>query len=530
MIARGRPLWWLAAAALIAVAAASPRLVPYNMDEFVHYQALGCLAASQQASVPSFRDGCFHYDLRLPGTDRPLPLRSYAYIGSFPSLPFYPFWRAIDDPVAARIQGAVLFLAWFVLTLRLIRVRPGALLFASLLLPVFVVSFVVDEGPVGLAAVLLAAALLGLRRALGEGRGRLGWAAAAGLLLFLGLWSKLVFACLFPTVAAFVIGQLRQQQAARAPSRSGWLPLAIAALAFVAPTALLLGSIDGDGLPYAASLRGGKLSLDPAAVAGRFVHLTRLTADPTLVAPRNLLPVGSPLDALPAMAGVTLIAVAWVRRSARRSEIAAGLGLGLFTLAGLALSEFCQWPHHAFYGLLGIVFALALAAEALGAKERLALAAVVIVIWAGLVPRLAAAVHPGESSPAKDEMLRFVRERGLDRTSLQVHTTWGTYYIAQLFGDRERIVLYPRRISDDPRRMETVRQLGRRVGRPLLVSSARRPERFQNPEVDRLFGRPVSSWRFGDWWVALYDPDGLAAETPRQHQPAVRASAGSRRP
>ena len=57
-----------------------------------------------------------------------------------------------------------------------------------------------------------------------------------------------------------------------------------------------------------------------------------------------------------------------------------------------------------------------------------------------------------------------------------------------------------------------MRELARQRGRPLLVYSGRRRERFQNADVDRILGRPVSVWSFGEWWVALYDPDGLLAD------------------
>lgn len=182
--------------ALLAAAGLSPRAVPYNMDEFVHYHALGCATAERSRSLPLIRDGCGHYDLRLPFTLTPLPLRSYAYIGSLPSVTFYPFWRVVQDPVAARIQGAIFFLLWLWLATRLLRVRPVALATASLVFPVFLATFLVDEGPVGLSALLFVGGLLATRRSLDttERRGAVGWAVLAGLLLFLGLWVKLVFA------------------------------------------------------------------------------------------------------------------------------------------------------------------------------------------------------------------------------------------------------------------------------------------------------------------------------------------------
>ena len=51
-----------------------------------------------------------------------------------------------------------------------------------------------------------------------------------------------------------------------------------------------------------------------------------------------------------------------------------------------------------------------------------------VAFWASLALRLPTARVPAESSPDKDRLLAFVRERGLDRTTLQVHASWGTYY------------------------------------------------------------------------------------------------------
>jgi hypothetical protein len=98
------------ALALLAAVWLSPRVVPYNMDEFVHYHALGCATTTHAQALPSIRDGCGYYDLRLPFTSSPLPLRAYYYIGRGRALPFYPIWRLFDDPVAARLAGAACFL------------------------------------------------------------------------------------------------------------------------------------------------------------------------------------------------------------------------------------------------------------------------------------------------------------------------------------------------------------------------------------------------------------------------------------
>jgi len=494
--------------ALLAAAWFSPRVVPYNMDEFVHYHALGCATAAHAQALPSIRDGCGYYDLRLPFTSTPLPLRSYYYIGSVPALPFYPFWRLVDDPVAARLAGAFCFLVCAFLAGRLLRVGASAIMTASLVFPVWLVTFLVDEGPVGLSAALLLLALVAVRRALQapSARNSAAWAAAAGLALFLGLWTKLVFAWWLPTVAVFVLEEARRQGRSVAAVARRRLPALVAGAAFlVMPTALLLASVDRDGRPYAAALRQGGLSTEPEDVEAVAVRLVQYVTDGSLVAPRNLVLPGSRLDVWPLLLGAFLLVLGW-RRTQRRRELATWAILSLVTFGFVASSGYSRWPHHFAFPLLPLVLALALATEGLARRERLAAFALVAVFWVSLGARLPSARTPAESSADKDRLLAFVRERGLDRESLQVHASWGTYYIAQLFGDPARMVAYARRVVDDPARLRQMADLAREQGRPLLLLSSRRWDRLHTPAVEAAFGRPLHTWQFGSWWAVEYHP------------------------
>ena len=126
---------------LAIVAATSPRWLPFNMDEFVHYQPLGCLTAPASEELGAFRESCHLYDLRPAFVGRPLPLRSYLYIGSFPAFVFAPFRLLVDDPVAARLQGAALLVAAALLAARYLRLPYGYVALAGLLFPFFALSF-----------------------------------------------------------------------------------------------------------------------------------------------------------------------------------------------------------------------------------------------------------------------------------------------------------------------------------------------------------------------------------------------------
>ena len=494
--------------ALLAAAWFSPRVVPYNMDEFVHYHALGCATATHARELPSIRDGCGYYDLRLPFTSTPLPLRSYYYIGSLPALPFYPFWRLLDDPVAARLAGAFCFLLCTFLVGRILRVGASSIVTASLVFPVWLVTFLVDEGPVGFSAALLLLALVAARRSLQapSAGASAGWAAAAGLALFLGLWTKLVFAWWLPTVAVFVFLEAHRQGVSVAAAARRRLPALLAGAAFLAvPTTLLLASVDRDGRPYAAALRQGRLSAEPEDVEAVAVRLAEYVTDGSLVAPRNLVLPASRLDAWPLLLSAFLLVLGW-RRAERRREMATWAILSVATFGFVASSGYSRWPHHFAYPLLPLVLALALALESLAGRERLAAAALVAVFSASLGTRLPSARTPTESSADKDRLLAFVRDRGLDREMLQIHASWGTYYIAQLFGDPARMVVYARRVVDDPARLRQMGELAREKRRPLLLLSSRRWERLHTPAVETAFGRPRHTWQFGSWWAVEYHP------------------------
>ncbi len=510
MTARGPTALRIAAAVAAVLGAAwlSARTIPYNMDEFVHYQALACATAPLERALPPFRDGCSLYDLRLPFTSTMLPLRSYLYVGSVPAVPFYPFWRLLREPIAARVQGGIFLLLSTFLAARVVRVRGSSLLTATLVFPVLAVSFFVDEGPVGLSALALLLALLAVRRALTAPRPlpAAAWASLAGLALFVGFWAKLLFVWWLPAVAYFAWSEAdRSGPSARLLRRAA--PALVAfALAFALPSALLLASVDRDGLPYLwTALHRGRIDLAPRDVDDEAVRLWQYAVDGSLIAPRNLVLPSWPVDVLPALEALAVLATAlgaW--RSARWREVWGWTAVAGATFAIASSSRYSQWPHHFAFPLLLLVMALAVALDGLGRRGRVAAALVAVLFWTTLAVRWPAAAYPADSSFEKDAMLRFVRESGLDRTSFQVHSSWGTYYIAQLFGDPARVAVYLRALPDDPRQLAEVRELARSFGRSVLLFSSRRWERLHTKAVAEALGSPGRRWRFGDWWAVEY--------------------------
>jgi hypothetical protein len=475
------------------------------MDEFVHYQPLGCATAPLSERLGEFRESCRLYDLRLPGTDLTLPLRSYLYIGSFPAVVFYPFWRILQDPVAARVQGAFFMVLAAALAARYLRVRLRSVALAGLVFPLVPATFLADEGPVGLSVVLLLMALLLFRRSVaaaspGE---RLIAAGGAGLALFLGLWTKLLFVWWGP--ALLLQGQ-RDLRASRRHSRSVAGPFVALALVAGLPSLVLLTSQDNRGHPYYASVARARVSADAEATTGTGAHLSRYLVDASLAAARTITFPSSPVDALPAVLAAGLLLWGLRARPAIRSEILLLLGSFAATFVLSLPSPYTRWPHHVALALVFVVMALAVALEALPRAAFAAAAASAGIVWVSLGLRLPRAEPHLEASFDKDVLLRFVRTSGLDRTTLQVHTSWGTYYIAQLFGDPARAVVYLKALPDDAGRLRETRRLASEIGRPLLLVTSRRPQRFETPDLLSVLGEPAEIHRFGEWRAVLYAP------------------------
>jgi hypothetical protein len=455
------------------------------MDEFSAYHTLGCAAFPLSRQFNVYREGCEEYELRPPFFPRPLPLRSYLYIGSFPVVPFYPFWRLLREPVAARIQGAVFFLVTLHLATALLRVRFERVLLASLLFPVFLGSFLVDTGPVGISLVLLFSSLVLLRGAVGAERWTL--AALAGLAVFLGLWVKLVFAWCLPAVLCYLVYLLRRQRRT---------PVILAfAVAFLVPTLLLLFAQTADKTPYYRVVERGGVSLDPEDVVTSARSLGTYFWNASLVVPRVLSWPVSPIDVLPLGVGIFLL----LSPAARRARVAALLVGGALTFGVADLSTRAVEAHHVVFALGFVVLALASALD----RPLWPFSLLVLAYWTSLALRSGQVTIDPRSNFAKDRLLASIRDAGLDRRTVQLHTSWGTYYIAHLFGDESQIVLFSKKFPDEGDLLARARAVADSQGRGILMIT-RKPERLASEAVDAALGKPLGRQVFDNWSAVEY--------------------------
>ncbi|HEY2941698.1 MAG TPA: hypothetical protein VGN09_04620 [Vicinamibacteria bacterium] len=479
--------------------------MPFDMDEFAAYHALGCAAYPLTRQLNVYREPCADDDLIPPLVSRPLPLRSYLYIGSLPVVPFYPFWRLFHAPVATRVQGAAFFLIAVHLLSRLVGAPSGTLLLAALVFPIFPGSFLVDTGPVGISLVLLASALL-LVRSAAAAKKRLAWrwSAAAGGVAFLGVWVKLNFVWLVPAVMLFWFHRLRRADPRPANPRPTAVAVAAFLAAFLVPTTWLMLARTPDGARYYDVVRLGGVSADPEAIATQAGTLASYFADGSAAVPRVLSFPRQAIDLVPGVLASVLLL--WALGRSHRGPEAGWLAAALVTFLVMLPSARAWAAHHFVLGLVFVVLALAASLRRLGAQRPAFVRGVAVVVaayWLSLASRWPAATVDPRDSFGKDRLLAFVRESGLDRRSVQLHVSWGTYYIAHLFGAREQAVLFSRKFPDDARMLADARAAADAMGRGVVVVT-RRVDKLQTEAMGAVLGSPRATHDFGDWWAVEY--------------------------
>lgn len=255
------PACLLALGVSLAIPLLFTALVPFHQDEFIHYRFIRCAEFPNLKIFP--RDDCTGFwDLNFLNTGVLLPLRVYWYAGTIPALFYYPVYLLWASPVSARWLGVLFLLAQAGALSRLFRMRFVAV-FAGLLafFPYFF-QHIVDTGPVGfqILSVYLFALLFRHWCRTRSWRDAL----LAGLLVFVGVWTKLVYLWLLPGIAVLFLFAAHEERGAlrRRPARRTLLLQCVAAAA-VAAALLSLIFFSGDPyepgeFPYLAPLLRGE--------------------------------------------------------------------------------------------------------------------------------------------------------------------------------------------------------------------------------------------------------------------------------
>ncbi len=524
----------LVPAALTAVAAVVGMaifswFVPYNMDEFIHYDTILCYWFPGNAITGS----CDQWALNLLNLGIIVPLRAYGYSGSFPALYFLPVFLLWRTPLAARLLGVVfLALDAWVLS-RIFHMRMRTVFAALLLLFPFAFQHLVDTGPVGfqILSILLLSRVFSRWCATLKAR----YAAATTILVFLGIWTKFSYIWLVPSLGLLFLYEAWKHRAVinqpLARSRFAWQVFLSATGITLLIGVLLLSTSPQNSAehPYILEI----LWREYVPLTTLLLHGGIFTAKPVLtllhplsashrifeVADHGLLSIGFSLllYAAPPALLVALRALGAPWKALAKPALHYLLFLLVILMIARTLDAGIM--HHAILSypflLLSLFGAVRLALDARlawPAARRLLQPAILVagIAFLGVNASLyvAMARQPVRIEASVDKALIHTLLNAGDVHKRYVVATldWGLYYYQGLFGRDDQSVLYTWDI-DQPGHAEALLQTAHANDRKMLFV-------FQNPsavDINRLGSMmnlvPCAAIPPGATWQILAEPD-----------------------
>lgn len=427
------------------------KYVPFNMDEFGPYLPISYLH-SPLNSLNVFRGSLTGYYL-TPFPHISLPLRAYHYIGSLDAILYYPLFILWSSPHSARLLGLIMlaFQAYF-----LHKIFKTDILITYIFLLLFIsyaFPHIVNAGPVVLqpTSALLICYLMWKWMASLKNNPRFIWGYPfiIGIVLFLGVWSKLTYFFMLPGLSLLILYYLFENRARfRGLSRLKDLIKSLLVLAASAgiPTFILLNSTD----PY-----GGKyfwwLTRSHYVEIFRLHHILNVLsfiANPQKICLQIFLfgPDRITIEGiLLALSIITFIVWGTVLLHQKRVKIGfvlvnlLGFIMALLLMAG---SNIIPAEHHFVLSLPFLILALTYIFSRLYShKFAVLLAAVFLMVNIYLYYNITNLQPWGCNHPGNVQLNELINRKFADRYVIVV-TDWGMYYIKALYGPRSQCVLY----------------------------------------------------------------------------------------
>lgn len=179
----------------LAIVLVFDEFVPYATDEFVGYYLIQCRHYRYNLLVdPQCRSS-----LNVLNSGLFLPLESpLGYVGTFPSLYYYPLFLIWKSPMSARFMGIIFLLIQAIILSKLFHIKMEYLFLG--LISFFPYSFqhIVDTGPVTFQITSIYFIYYLLRKWLRTLD--IACPIAISIIVFLGIWTKLTYFWLLPGI------------------------------------------------------------------------------------------------------------------------------------------------------------------------------------------------------------------------------------------------------------------------------------------------------------------------------------------
>jgi hypothetical protein len=473
----------------IIVVAVFSLIVPFNMDEFIHYHPLLCHYYPLNA-LNTFREHCRGYDLNLANTGVVVPLRSYAYSGSFPALYYFPLFVLWRSPLSARFLGLVFIAAQAGILARLFRHKFFFVLLGLLSFFPYVFQHLVDTGPVGFHITSIYLLAWFFERWVSSQRWR--YPLLSAIVIFLGIWTKFAYFWLLPGIGIlFLLALVQYYEKVRAANawRLLMLQYVISALLLLGLVTIILLSttpenpldrpylqqlLNSESYSFSEMMRGAWLRSPVLSVLGNPLQATQRVF---VVASANYFTLIYSM-LLYGSIPLTLLILS-LKKSAPPMQIFKPAMLFLsfvLTVITIAHTRDAGAMHHAVLAFPFLVLSAFATIDALRTSTFDHILLRKLGIRAGLLFVVLNAVFfvmfPFQTrgfadDPSKLALHATLNDRALAKNYIYVVTDWGMYYYQGLFGDKNQSVLYFEPLRE-PFHVAELQALAHKQGRKLL--------------------------------------------------------------
>jgi hypothetical protein len=509
--------------------------VPYNMDEFIHYNTLICHLFPL---IDIGDNACHSLDLLLPGTQWLAPLRAFHYSGSAPATYYLPLLLLWQDPLSARFLGLLFLFFEAVLLARVMRTRVWLPLLLLLTFFPYAFQHIVDTGPVGfhLFSIFALYALCGQWARTLHPR----YMVFAALLVAFCVWIKFSYFWLLPGIGILWAVQVVRHKTWTLGRCSEILlqPLAALALALV-PLVILISSVNPKNpsqQPYLDQLRRsdaytfsemftidwertsiGQAFLRPLEASQRIFLVSRMPEELDR-AYRSLVYLFVPVFAL-------LLAIAAFWHGNRGLWIPTALYVAFVSaVVMIARTKASAAMHHAILAFPFLVLAVGETVRLL--RDRSGrwgiVLRVVAIAWCMLFLGLSGvywSVMPRQamhltSDVSKDRLFRVLNDPEVANRYVIVVVDWGAYYIQGLYGHSDQILLWRWHVS--PEELRKLRILADAKGRKLLFMHSQPESEADIPMLRTVGSESCMAVPPDARWQLIGEPDPVFASACRR--------------
>jgi len=524
-------------------------VVPYNMDEFLFYDAIICHLYPGN----NLHGWCDPFQLNVLNSGIILPLRSFDYVGSFPALYFLPIVLLWSSPLAARLLGMVFLVAGGFIAARIFSFRPRNVVLGLMLIFPYLFQHLVDTGPVGLQifSVFLLYVLLDRWCAKQQ------WyiAVIIALLTFVNIWTKPSFFWFGPGLILFLlIHVVRNWVALRAPGRrsrfvlQGIVSLAVLAL-FMSILLLSTAADDPTVRPFLQQLMLSQSYSLREMVQGDWIGWS-----PSWYA--FLHPLEATQRVYEVMSAPTLSRIFCIIHylfvpfflfvlflkglSYRVLILPAVLYVSFLVTIMMIVRTYESWAMH--HAILSYPFLILAALATLrivlthAVSSRFWLRAILFV-WGTafvVVNLFLYALFPTQTynfhnTPQKHMVQRIINTGSIPDRTMVLTLDWGMYYYSGLFGSPNKSVLFEWGL-DDPQRVEYLQNLARENNRKIVLLYAPADTSVNAPllrwmmQLESCAATPLDAD-----WVMLAEPDDEIREVCQRYAAASSQPSFARR-